>query len=98
MPPSRTASWSGSISGATPRSSVETPTTSAESNASPSSRQHSSSSSHQTGVDAHKKSQPEDIYELLCNDTVLPLSMTLASIRHYVWRSSAELLLFYRRK
>lgn len=48
----------------------------------------------------HSPSRPlaEEIYELLCNDTVLPLGMTLAAVRQYVWKSSAELVMVYRRK
>jgi len=40
----------------------------------------------------------EDIYEIICNDMVLPLGMTLAVVRQYVWKSSAELVLYYKRK
>lgn len=40
----------------------------------------------------------EEIYELLSNDTVLPLGMTLGAVRQYVWRSNTELVLVYRRK
>ena len=92
-PSSQSVSSSGSISGATPRSSTEAPRTARS--GSVSSQSHVS---HKHELDGSKKPRPEDIYELLCNDVILPLNMTLASIRHYVWRSSAELLLFYRRK
>jgi len=40
----------------------------------------------------------EDLYEILCNDQVLSLDMTLASVRQYVWRQSGELVMHYRRK
>ena len=40
----------------------------------------------------------EDVYEILCNDMVLPLNMTLAAVRQFVWRSSGELTMQYRRK
>ena len=40
----------------------------------------------------------EDIYEILCNDVVLPLDMTLAAVRQYVWRQAGELSMSYRRK
>ncbi|KAF8516481.1 hypothetical protein JB92DRAFT_2251756 [Gautieria morchelliformis] len=86
--PSRAASRSGSISG-TPRSSVDGPRAA---------RSGSSLSQSMVDTDTSKRPKPEDVYELLCNDVVLPLNMTLATIRHYVWRSSAELLLHYRRK
>jgi WD repeat-containing protein 48 len=40
----------------------------------------------------------EDLYEILCNDVMLPLDMTLAVARQFVWRQSGELVLHYRRK
>lgn len=42
--------------------------------------------------------KPEDLYEILCNDAILPLDMTLAAVRQFVWRSSAELVMYYRKK
>jgi WD repeat-containing protein 48 len=44
------------------------------------------------------KPKAEDLYEILCHDAVLPLDMTLAAVRQFVWRSSDELELHYRRK
>ncbi|KAF8585272.1 WD40 repeat-like protein [Ramaria rubella] len=87
---SRSISRSGSIFAATPRSSVDS-SGAVRVGSAPS----QSNMQYKTDVE---KPRPEDAYELLCNDIVLPLNMTLASIRHYVWRSSAELLLFYRKK
>ncbi|CDO72560.1 hypothetical protein BN946_scf184983.g43 [Trametes cinnabarina] len=48
----------------------------------------------------HHEHRPraEDQYEILCNDMVLPLDMTLAAVRQFVWRQSAELVMHYRRK
>jgi WD repeat-containing protein 48 len=40
----------------------------------------------------------EDAYQILCNDMVLPLDMTLAAVKQFVWRSSSELIMHYRRK
>jgi WD repeat-containing protein 48 len=40
----------------------------------------------------------EDVYEILCNDVVLPLGMNLAAVRQYVWKQSAELIMHYRRR
>jgi WD repeat-containing protein 48 len=40
----------------------------------------------------------EDLYEILCNDLVLPYDMTLAAIRQFVWKQSSELVMHYRRK
>ncbi|KAF7309790.1 WD-REPEATS-REGION domain-containing protein [Mycena indigotica] len=43
------------------------------------------------------RTRPEDLYEILCNDLVLPLDMSIAAVRQYVWRQSAELIMHYRR-
>jgi WD repeat-containing protein 48 len=40
----------------------------------------------------------DDLWEISCNDTVLPPNMTLAVVRQYVWRQSGEVVLYYRRK
>ncbi|KAF9810753.1 hypothetical protein IEO21_06804 [Rhodonia placenta] len=40
----------------------------------------------------------EDVYEIVCNDVVLPLDMTLAAVRQFVWRQGGELAMYYRRK
>ncbi|ESK85811.1 wd repeat containing protein 48 [Moniliophthora roreri MCA 2997] len=40
----------------------------------------------------------EDVYEILCNDVLLPLDMTLAAVRQYVWRQASELTMYYRLK
>ena len=42
--------------------------------------------------------RPEDSFEILCNDMVLPLDMTLAAVRQFIWRSSGELVMHYRRR
>lgn len=39
-----------------------------------------------------------DGFEILCNDVLLPNNMTLAAVRHYVWRQAGELVMQYRRK
>ncbi|KAL4250924.1 WD repeat WDR48 family protein [Abortiporus biennis] len=69
-----------------------------------------SSSSPRSSVDARSVSsghrshredgrpRAEDLFEILCNDLVLPLDMTLAVVRQYVWRQSNELVMHYRRK
>jgi WD repeat-containing protein 48 len=44
------------------------------------------------------KPRPEDLYEILCNDVLLPLDMTLAAVRQFVWRQAAELILHYRKR
>jgi len=41
---------------------------------------------------------PENTWEILWNDVVLPLEMTLAAARQFVWRQAAELIMHYRRK
>lgn len=40
--------------------------------------------------------KPEETYEILCNDSVLSLDMTLAAVRQYFWRQSSELVMHYR--
>ncbi|RPD67758.1 WD40 repeat-like protein [Lentinus tigrinus ALCF2SS1-7] len=47
----------------------------------------------------HDRPRADEQYEILCNDMVLPLDMTLAAVRQYVWRrQSTELVMHYRRK
>jgi WD repeat-containing protein 48 len=46
---------------------------------------------------ANAKHRPEDLYDILCNDVLLPLNMTLAAVRQHVWKQSTELILCYRR-
>ncbi|KZT41061.1 WD40 repeat-like protein [Sistotremastrum suecicum HHB10207 ss-3] len=41
---------------------------------------------------------PEESFEILCNDAVLPWYMTLAAVRQFIWRQGAELVMHYRRK
>jgi WD repeat-containing protein 48 len=47
---------------------------------------------------SHDRARGEDMYEILCNDSVLPLDMTLAAVRHYFWRQAGELVMHYRSK
>jgi len=42
--------------------------------------------------------RPDEFWEIVCNDTVLPPNMTLAVVRQHVWRQSGEVVLHYRRK
>ena len=60
------------------------------------------SSQHGTSTDAatpgSSKPKPDDLYEILCNDVLLPLDMTLAAVRQFVWRQAAELILHYRKR
>ncbi|KAL4067662.1 hypothetical protein J3A83DRAFT_4543660 [Scleroderma citrinum] len=42
------------------------------------------------------RERPEETYEILCNDSVLSLDMTLAAVRQYFWRQSSELVMHYR--
>jgi len=46
----------------------------------------------------HPPPRPEDVWEIVCNDTVLPPNVTLAVVRQYIWRQSGEVVLHYRRK
>ena len=72
------------LSQGTPRSSFDARRTSPNSNA-----------SFRT---SHPGAKAEDLYQILCNDTVLSLDMTLAAVRQFVWRQSTELTMYYRRK
>ncbi|EEB94451.1 hypothetical protein MPER_06734 [Moniliophthora perniciosa FA553] len=54
-------------------------------------------SQNQSGQHASKP-RAEDVYEILCNDVLLPLDMTLAAVRQYVWRQASELTMYYRLK
>jgi WD repeat-containing protein 48 len=69
----------------------------------------SSATTPRSSVDALGRSSPtsplktrgpraEDVYEILCNDMVLPLDMTLAAVRQYIWRQASELTMYYRRR
>jgi hypothetical protein len=44
-----------------------------------------------------KYSRAVDSLEILCDDMVLPVNMTLAAVRHYIWRQPGELVMHYRR-
>ncbi|KAI0027988.1 hypothetical protein K488DRAFT_15837, partial [Vararia minispora EC-137] len=54
-----------------------------------------------SSVDTHSLShspharKAEEVWEILCNDVILPLNMTLAVIRQYVWKQTAELTMHY---
>ncbi|KAG8710703.1 hypothetical protein FRC11_004212 [Ceratobasidium sp. 423] len=47
---------------------------------------------------ANPASLPEDCrdYEVLCNEQVLDIGMTLAAVRQFVWRNAGELVMHYR--
>jgi len=47
---------------------------------------------------SHPPPRPEDVWEIMCNETVLSPNVTLAVVRQYVWRQSGEVVLHYRRK
>lgn len=53
---------------------------------------------HDDNQNSHDRARGEDLYEILCNDSVLPLDMTLAAVRHYFWRQAGELVMHYRFK
>lgn len=41
-------------------------------------------------------SQAEDKVELLCNEKVLEPNMDLRTVKHFIWKSSTDLMLYYR--
>ncbi|KAH9958413.1 hypothetical protein BC827DRAFT_1219400 [Russula dissimulans] len=47
---------------------------------------------------SHSVARPEDVWDIVCNDTVLSPNVTLAVVRQYVWRQAGEVVLHYRRK
>ncbi|XP_058801534.1 WD repeat-containing protein 48 [Phymastichus coffea] len=49
-----------------------------------------------TDSNADNSSLAEEKVELLCNDQVLDPSMDLRTVRHFIWKSSADLTLYYR--
>ncbi|KAA1473313.1 WD40 repeat-like protein [Dentipellis sp. KUC8613] len=57
-----------------------------------------SSASPKPANEHEPKARPEDLWEILCNETVLPPEMTLAAVRQFVWRQTDELTMFYRRR
>ena len=71
----------------TPRSSVDTRSL----NSGPKTQQAQSQS-------GEPRARPDELFEIMCHDTVLPLDMTLAAVRQFVWRQSSELTMYYRRK
>jgi len=57
-----------------------------------------STSSAPRNRDTENRPRAEEMFEILCNDVVLPLDMTLAAVRQFIWRQSAELVMHYRRR
>ncbi|KAF6820367.1 UBP9-binding protein [Colletotrichum musicola] len=39
---------------------------------------------------------PHEYLELICNDQVLPITMTLATLRTHIWKGSSDVQLFYK--
>ena len=42
--------------------------------------------------------RPQDLYELLCHEAVLPNNMTLAAVKQFKFKGGTELVMEYRRK
>ncbi|KAF7991219.1 hypothetical protein HCN44_002781 [Aphidius gifuensis] len=49
-----------------------------------------------TDSNADNASLAEEKVELLCNDQVLDPSMDLRTVKHFIWKNSADLTLYYR--
>ncbi|XP_008550497.1 WD repeat-containing protein 48 [Microplitis demolitor] len=49
-----------------------------------------------TDSNADNSSLAEEKVELLCNDQVLDPSMDLRTVKHFIWKNSADLTLYYR--
>ncbi|KAJ3802993.1 hypothetical protein GGU11DRAFT_849688, partial [Lentinula aff. detonsa] len=62
----------------------------------------SAATSPRSSIESHyphgQRPPAEELYEILCNDVLLPLDMSLAAVRHYIWRQPTELTLYYRLK
>ncbi|KAG8776781.1 hypothetical protein FRC15_011755 [Serendipita sp. 397] len=48
--------------------------------------------------DDNTEKRPEDLFELLCHEMVLPNQMTLGAAKHFHWKGGGELVMDYRRK
>ncbi|KZS16002.1 WD repeat-containing protein 48 isoform X1 [Daphnia magna] len=100
----------GGVGASTPAGSAATPTgpspgansLSAGSAATPSGEKGlpgsavSSAASMATADRQETSSIAEDKVELLCNDQILEPGMDLRTVRHFIWKSSADLVLHYR--
>jgi hypothetical protein len=51
-----------------------------------------------SGVKSSPPPKTEDSFEILCGEVVLPLDITLAAVKQFVWRQSTDLVMYYRRK
>ncbi|SNX83705.1 uncharacterized protein MEPE_02412 [Melanopsichium pennsylvanicum] len=51
-----------------------------------------------TGEEESNLMAPHELIEILCNDTVLPVDVTLAQCQRFFWRSSGDIRLEYRTK
>ncbi|OKL56220.1 hypothetical protein UA08_08474 [Talaromyces atroroseus] len=40
--------------------------------------------------------QPEEYLELYCQNTLVPINMTLATIKTHIWRTGGDMILFYK--
>ena len=79
-----------------PRSSADTHRTASSS--SPANAAATTAARARDADGGHARPRPDETWEILCNDVVLPLDMTLAAVRQFVWRQAAELTMHYRRK
>lgn len=46
--------------------------------------------------DTNSSQPPEARVELLCNEQLLDPNMDLRTVRHFIWKSPADLVLHYR--
>lgn len=40
--------------------------------------------------------KPEEYLELYCNETLLPINMSLATLRAHIWKGGSDVVLFYK--
>ncbi|UTT96985.1 hypothetical protein NDA17_004669 [Ustilago hordei] len=50
------------------------------------------------GQEGGEAMAPHDMIEILCNDTLLPVDVTLAQVQRFYWRSGGDVKLEYRMK
>ena len=42
--------------------------------------------------------KPEDWLELLCHEQLVPMNMTLATLKGHVWKNAGDVMIYFRRK
>lgn len=80
----------------TPPGTANSPTTHPASSSTTIASGISSTTNSSSGDDAEAALKPEDWLELYCQNQVVPLKMTLATMRTQIWKGGSDVALFYR--